>query len=241
MVKRASRKASKGRGLGWKRGKPSIEGGLFISFEGGEGSGKTTQAKRLAQNLRDKGYDVVETHEPGGSPGGKILREVLLGGHAADQGPLAEACLLNSSRREHVDLVIEPALNANKVVICDRYADSTRVYQGYVGGLDGRTIQSMEATATKGLMPKVTFIIDIPTDVAEARRKARLGEKGDADDRFEKEDAAFHGKVREGFRWVGHDEPERCVVIDGSPDEASVAKEVAKKVAKVMRARGIPA
>ncbi|MEM6710922.1 MAG: dTMP kinase [Pseudomonadota bacterium] len=197
--------------------------GFFISFEGGEGSGKTTQAKILANRLRDDGYDVVKTHEPGGSPGGKILREVLLGGHAAEEGSLAEACLLNSSRREHVDLVIEPALKAGKTVVCDRYADSTRVYQGYVGGLDRDTVLGMEAIATKGLLPDVTVIIDIPMDIAETRRKTRLADKDDADDRFEKETREFHEKVREGFRTIAADEPKRCIIIDGSLDEKSVS------------------
>ena len=210
-------------------------GGFFISFEGGEGSGKSTQAKRLAETLRAEGYDLVATHEPGGSPGGRILREVLLGGHAAAKGPLAEACLLTAARREHVDLVIRPALGDNRIVICDRYADSTRVYQGFVGGLDPDTIANLEKVATDGIMPELTIVLDVTAEAADARRRARLSEKGDADDRFEKEDAVFHEKVREGFRSLCKSEPGRCACIDGSgmPDA------VARAIRDLVRQRGL--
>jgi dTMP kinase len=199
------------------------KGGFFISFEGGEGSGKSTQAAMLGEQLRLEGYDVLETREPGGSPAGMIVREVLLGGHAAEKGPLAEACLLTSARREHVDLVIRPALAKDQVVICDRFADSTRIYQGYVGGLLSQTIDQLEAVATDGLMPEVTFVLDVSADVAMSRRKARLSSKGDADDRFEKEDQSFHDKVAKGFRWLCDTYPQRCLLIDGSGKPNAVA------------------
>ncbi len=198
-------------------------GGYFISFEGGEGSGKSTQAAMLGETLREEGYDVLETREPGGSPGGKIVREVLLGGHAAEKGPLAEACLLTSARREHVDLVIKPALASNQVVVCDRFADSTRIYQGYVGGLLPETIDQLEAIATDGLMPEVTYVLDVDADVSKTRRKARLSTKDDGDDRFEKEDQSFHDKVSEGFRWLCDTFPKRCILIDGAGKPNTVA------------------
>ncbi|MFK7792047.1 MAG: dTMP kinase [Devosiaceae bacterium] len=201
-----------------KSAKPAkqFKDGYFISFEGGEGSGKSTQSALLAETLRSEGYEVVETHEPGGSPGGKIVREVLLGGHAIDKGPLAEACLLTSARREHVDSVIKPALKAGKIVLCDRFADSTRVYQGYVGGLPDETINRLEAVATAGEKPRITFVLDVDKLVANGRRIARLAEKGDANDRFEREDQSFHDKVGEGFRKLCQNNPERCVLVDGN-------------------------
>jgi dTMP kinase len=199
------------------------EGGYFISFEGGEGSGKSTQAALLGEQLRSEGYDVLETREPGGSPGGRIVREVLLGGHAADKGPLAEACLLTSARREHVDHVIRPALAKDQIVICDRFADSTRIYQGYVGGLPMETIDRLEEVATDGLLPRTTYVLDVDARTAKERRQARLAEKGDADDRFEKEGQGFHDRVAEGFRWLCKTYPQRCVLIDGAGKPANVA------------------
>lgn len=211
------------------------EGGYFISFEGGEGSGKSTQAAILGETLRDEGYDVLETREPGGSPGGKVVREVLLGGHAAEKGPLAEACLLTSARREHVEMVIKPALANNQVVLCDRFADSTRVYQGFVGGLTAETIDQLEAVATDGLLPHVTFVLDVSAKTAQARRQARLSTKGDAEDRFEKEDQSFHDKVAEGFRQLCLSNVQRCMLIDGN----GKPKTVALTIRDSLRLRGL--
>ena len=199
------------------------KGGFFISFEGGEGSGKSTQAALLGEQLRTEGYDVLETREPGGSPAGMIVREVLLGGHAADKGPLAEACLLTSARREHVDLVIRPALARNQIVICDRFADSTRVYQGYVGGLPTATIDRLEQVATDGLLPEVTYVLDVNTYVARDRRLQRLTTKGDGEDRFEKESHDFHDRVADGFRKLCKDNAGRCFLIDGNAKPRNVA------------------
>jgi dTMP kinase len=119
--------------------------------------------------------------------------------------------------------VIRPALAKDQVVICDRFADSTRIYQGYVGGLLSQTIDQLEAVATDGLMPEVTFVLDVSADVAMSRRKARLSSKGDADDRFEKEDQSFHDKVAKGFRWLCDTYPQRCLLIDGSGKPNAVA------------------
>lgn len=213
----------------------TVPGGLFISLEGGEGTGKSTQAAKLADQLRDEGYDVVVTREPGGTPAGAVVREVLLSGHGASLGPLAEASLLTSARRDHVDHLIVPSLQAGKVVICDRFADSTRIYQGYVGGLPKETIDQLEHVATNGVLPTTTLVLDVDTETANTRRQARLVTKNDADDRFEKEDAAFHAKVREGFRWLSETFPERCVLIDasGTPDDA------AQRIRDSLRLRGL--
>lgn len=215
--------------------KAKLPEGYFISFEGGEGSGKSTQSGLLAQTLREEGYDVLETHEPGGSPGGKIVREVLLGGFAMDKGPLAEACLLTSARREHVDTVIRPALAAGKIVLCDRYADSTRIYQGYVGGLDDETIDRLEAVATDGLMPRVTFVMEVDRMVANGRRLARLSQKGDGNDRFEREDQTFHDKVTEGFDRLCKAQPERCLPTNGN----GKPKDVSQSIRDVLRFRDL--
>lgn len=209
--------------------------GFFITFEGGEGSGKSTQAALLAEQLRAEGYLVLETREPGGSAGGAIIREVLLGGHALQKGPLAEACLLTSARREHVDLVIKPALANGAIVLCDRFADSTRVYQGYVGGLDAGTIAALEDVATNGLVPRLTFVIDVDPKTAKARRQARKLQKGDADDRFEKESDSFHQKIADGFRTLCEREQARCVLIDGS----GKPKAIAQAIRDIARLRGI--
>jgi dTMP kinase len=203
-----------------------LPNGCFITFEGGEGSGKSTQSDLLAKTLRKEGYDVLETHEPGGSQGGKIVREVLLGGFAVDKGPLAEACLLTSARREHVDTVIRPALAAGKVVLCDRYADSTRVYQGYVGGLPADTIDRLESVATDGLLPRITFVLETDQMVANGRRIARLAQKGDANDRFEREDQSFHDKVAEGFRKLCQQQPGRCILTDGNAKPAVISQTI---------------
>ncbi|MGD1887482.1 MAG: dTMP kinase [Cohaesibacteraceae bacterium] len=213
----------------------TLPGGLFITLEGGEGSGKSTQAKNLAAQLCEEGYDVIATHEPGGTPAGAVVREVLLSGHGADLGPLAEASLLTSARRDHVDHLIAPALLDGKIVVCDRFADSTRIYQGYVGGIPMHTIDQMEQVATDGLMPATTLVLDVDAETADERRKARLAVKQDADDRFEKEDASFHAKVRQGFRWLCKRFPDRCVLIDasGTPDKVSQA------VRDAMRLRGL--
>lgn len=195
----------------------------FISFEGGEGSGKSTQAAILANHLQAQGHNVLATHEPGGSPAGAVLREVLLAGHAAGKGALAEACLLTSARREHVDLVIRPALDKGKTVVCDRYCDSTRIYQGFVGAVPMETIDKLESVATDGVMPDCTLVFDVSADVANARRQARLSVKDDGDDRFERENADFHAKVAEGFRWLCQAYPGRCVKIDADGSEVEVA------------------
>lgn len=195
----------------------------FISFEGGEGSGKSTQAAILAKYLQAQGHSVLATHEPGGSPAGAVLREVLLAGHAAGQGALAEACILTSARREHVDYVIAPALDTGKTVVCDRYCDSTRIYQGYVGGVPMETIDRLERVATNGVMPDCTLVFDVSASVANERRQARLSVKEDGDDRFERENEDFHAKVAEGFAWLCDAYPGRCVKIDADGSEAEVA------------------
>lgn len=196
--------------------------GFFITFEGGEGAGKSTQIDRLAQRLRQLGRIVVVTREPGGSPGGEAVRHVLLSGAAEPFGPKAEAMLFAAARADHVDAVIRPGVEAGKVVLCDRYLDSSRVYQGMTGELDAGFMQALEATAIDGMMPDLTLILDIDPKLGLTRANQRRG-SGQAD-RFEKEALAIHRARRKGFLAIAAAEPRRCAVIDASKDVELTSK-----------------
>jgi dTMP kinase len=198
--------------------------GRFITFEGGEGTGKSTHAALLAQHLRAFGIAVVLTREPGGSPGAEIIRHVLLSGAAKPLGPHAEAILFAAARDDHVRATIEPALAAGRWVVCDRFTDSTRVYQGTVGHVDPLLIQGLERVTIGDLKPDVTFILDVPADVGLARAQKRRGE-GEAD-RFEQEQVDFHEKLRDGFLVIGASDPNRCVLIDATAPKAEVAERI---------------
>ena len=187
--------------------------GHFITFEGGEGSGKSTHAATLAQRLKSIGLDVVLTREPGGSTGAEIIRHILLSGIAKPLGAETEAILFAAARDDHVRNTILPALNAGKWVICDRFIDSTRVYQGTLGNVDQRLIRSLERVTVGPAVPELTFILDVPAQVGLARAKSRRGK--DAADRFEGESLEFHEKLRQAYRVLAAEEPKRCIVIDG--------------------------
>ncbi len=198
--------------------------GKFITFEGGEGTGKSTQAGLLAHKLEGLGLGVLVTREPGGSPGAEIIRHVLLSGAAKPLGAEAEAMLFAAAREDHVRCTIEPALAAGKWVVCDRFADSTRVYQGALGQVDRRLIKGLERVSIGDLLPDLTLILDVPVDVALERLTLRRGDA--APDRFEAENVEFHEKLREAFRALAADEPERCVIIDASVPRVQVAKDI---------------
>ena len=197
--------------------------GRFITFEGGEGAGKSTQARMLADALADLGVAVLRTREPGGAPGAEVLRDLLLSGAVAWSAP-AEALLHFAARAEHVEQSIRPALAAGIWVVCDRFADSTMAYQGYGQGAD----RSMIATLTSliGLVPDVTIVLDVSDAVALGRLKSR----GGASDRYERLDAAFHARVNEGFRAIAGAAPERCVVVPADDSEAGVHAAVMRAV-----------
>jgi dTMP kinase len=198
--------------------------GKFITFEGGEATGKSTQAAMLALRLEALGLGVLLTREPGGSLGAEIIRHVLLSGAAKPLGPEAEAMLFAAARDDHVRCAIEPALAAGKWVICDRFADSTRVYQGTLGAVDRRLIKGLERVSIGDLSPDLTLVLDVPVDVAIERS---AGRRGDAEpDRFEAEDRDFHQKLRDAFRALAAEEPERCVIIDTDAPRQKVAKEI---------------
>jgi dTMP kinase len=209
--------------------------GKFITFEGGEGTGKSTQAAMLARRLEALGIAVLLTREPGGSPGAEIIRHVLLSGAAKPLGPEAEAMLFAAARQDHVNCAILPALRSGKWVVCDRFFDSTRVYQGALGQVDWRIIKALERASIGDLRPDLTFVLDLPVELGLQRREQRSGDV--APDRFEAEDLEFHEELRQAYLALGVREPERCVVIDAGGSK----EEIAKKVWNVVAARFDPA
>ncbi|SON55922.1 Thymidylate kinase [Hartmannibacter diazotrophicus] len=197
--------------------------GRFITFEGGEGAGKSTQIAMLAAHLMTKGLTVNVTREPGGSPRAEAIREILLSGRARPLGPLGEAHLFAAARIDHIAETIRPALAQGQIVLCDRFVDSTRVYQGMSGGLDEATVADLEQAATGGLKPDLTFILDLPVSVGLARAARRSA----GPDRFEDDAVAIHEARRQGFLTVAASEPERCRVIDADRAADDVAREIA--------------
>jgi dTMP kinase len=189
--------------------------GRFITLEGGVGAGKTTQSALLTEALGARGVAVLRTREPGGSPGAELLRGILLGG-AIDWAPPAETLLHFAARAEHISKLIRPALEAGTWVVCDRFFDSTLAYQGYGQGADRDFIHAL--IGLLGIVPDLTIVLDVPEPVA-ARR---LRQRGGAADRYERLDAGFHGRVRQGFRDIATAAPQRCVLLDASADIQTV-------------------
>jgi dTMP kinase len=188
--------------------------GIFITFEGGEGAGKSTQIARLAATLRARGHEVVLTREPGGSPGAEAVRHVILSGAAEPFGPAMEAVLFAAARADHVEQVIRPAVTRGAIVLCDRFVDSSRVYQGVTGGLEPGFMQALEMATVGATMPDLTILLDLDPEEGMRRAAARRGE--DAADRFEKEALDIQRRRREAFLDIARAEPERCVVIDAT-------------------------
>ncbi|MBK9083100.1 MAG: dTMP kinase [Rhizobiales bacterium] len=199
--------------------------GRFVTFEGGEGTGKSTQARRLAERLRaERGVAVVVTREPGGSPKAEAIRKVLLSGRAEAFGPTGEALLFAAARIDHLDVTIRPALSRGEWVVCDRFADSTRAYQGVLGSLDPELIASLERVAVGKTRPDLTLVMDLPAEIGLARAEARRGRE--AADRFEREGLATHKALRRAFLDIAAREPERCAVIDAGMSPEAVAEAV---------------
>jgi dTMP kinase len=190
--------------------------GLFVTFEGGEGSGKSTQLARLAARLRARGLDPVVTREPGGTPLAEGIRELLLD-PARRPGAMSEALLMEAARADLVAGLVRPALAAGRVVLCDRYDDSTLAYQGAGRGLDAGLLATLNRAATGGLTPDLTLLYDVPTQVGLGRRERAAGDTN----RLDREPADFHARVRQGFLDLAAAEPERWVVLDATvgPDE----------------------
>jgi dTMP kinase len=198
--------------------------GRFITFEGGEGSGKSTQIKKLAERLEAGKLRAIITREPGGSPGAEVIRHLLLSGMGKLLGPDAETLLFAAARDDHVRTVIQPALNQGTWVLCDRFSDSTRVYQGRVGNVAPGLLNAMERVTIGDLKPDLTIILDVPVEIGLKRAAARRGNA--APDRFESEDIKFHQKLRDAYREIAAAEPQRCVLIDASADPNAVAANV---------------
>lgn len=196
--------------------------GVFISFEGGEGGGKSTQLRRLADRLAGATREVVCTREPGGSPGGEAIRALLVTGAADRWSPVTETLLMYAARRDHIERVIWPALERGAVVLCDRFADSTRAYQGVGGGAPATLIDALETCVLEHLRPDLTLILDLPVEIGLARAIGR----GGAEARFESKDVAFHARLRAAFLAIAAAEPDRCRVLDAGADEDTVAASV---------------
>jgi dTMP kinase len=192
-----------------------VSPGRFITLEGGEGAGKTTQADLLAEALRQRNHRVLRTREPGGSPGAELLRGILLDG-SIDWSPQAETLLHFAARAEHVTKTVRPALDAGTWVVCDRFYDSTLAYQGYGQGADRSLIA--EQIRLLGSHPDLTLVLDVAEPVA----AARMGQRGGEADRYERLDVAFHSRVRQGFRDIAAANPARCILLDASGDIQSV-------------------
>ena len=196
--------------------------GHFITFEGGEGAGKSTQARRLAQALERQGHSVVITREPGGSPGAEDIRSLIVSGDTDRWAPLTETLLVFAARADHLERTIRPALGRGKWVICDRFVDSTFAYQGVGQGMDPATIGKLRDLVVGADMPALTLILDLPVETGLERAAAR----DHAEDRFERMGDSFHRKLRQAFLNLAAAEPDRCIVIDASQDEDAVAEAI---------------
>ncbi len=200
--------------------------GRFITFEGGEGTGKSTQARLLKERLENRGRRVVQTREPGGSPGAEQIRKLLVEGEPERWTPMTETLLFMAARNDHVARVIEPALSDGTWVICDRFLDSTLVYQGVARGLGLERVRALQTAALGELVPDLTLILDLPPDTGLARTQNRKG----AETRFERFEAEFHARLRAAFREIAEEEPGRCVLIDAGGSREAVASAIWRAV-----------
>ncbi len=215
--------------------KQAAKRGRFITFEGGEGAGKSTQINHLANCLERSGLEVTTTREPGGSPYAEALRKILLSGAAKALGSAGEAALFAAARSDHVDTVIRPALLAGRWVLCDRFIDSTRVYQGLDGETEPEVIRALERLAIDGLTPDLTLIIDIDVAAGLDRARSRGRAQGTDLDRFEDDELETHQKRRDAFLKIAAEEPDRCRVVDGDQSPELVARAIWQVVAETFQ------
>lgn len=204
--------------------------GRFITLEGGEGSGKTTQIKKLAAFLEGRGVDVVVTREPGGTPDAEKIRDLLVRRDGGDWSPMTECLLMFASRVQHVETLIMPALAVGKYVISDRFADSSRAYQAYGRGLPLDTVEQINRVSLGDFRPDLTFILDLPVEAGLARSGKRLAAEASAEDKFEGLGLEFHQRLRRGYLDIAAQEPQRCIVIDANRDIEDVAKDLQQQV-----------
>ena len=210
--------------------------GLFITFEGGEGSGKTTQVQLLKAWIKEnyEEFSLCVTREPGGTEDAEAIRELLLNGLAEKWQPATEAMLVSASRHEHVVHVIQPALQHGEIVICDRFIDSSHIYQGFVGGISSEVLDGLDKLSCNGLVPDLTLLLDVESTVGLARTVERGGSEG----RFEAKGETFHEKVRQGFLARARNEPNRIVKIDAARPAEDVARDVISEVKQLLTAHG---
>ena len=205
--------------------------GKFLSIEGGEGAGKSTQVRRLADELRARGLDVIVTREPGGSEGGEAIRELLMQGEVKRWSSHTEALLFAAARADHVEKVIQPALGIGTWVISDRFIDSSRAYQGVAGGIDDAAVLALHAFGSRGLLPDRTLVLEVPPEIGAERAAAR---DGAAADRFAARERAFHDDVAAAFRRFAAAEPDRVRLIDAGGDVDTVAAGVTEAIADLL-------
>ena len=202
--------------------------GKFITFEGGEGTGKTTQIKHLARKLTDRGLHVMQTREPGGSQLAERIRKVLLNGLDERLDSFAEAVLFSAARDDHLTKIVRPSLSAGSWIVCDRFIDSTLAYQGMLGGVSQEVLDSLNELIVRNTRPHYTIILDMSVEKSLARVKARNGTKNST--QYDVMDINYHRKIREAFLDIAEMEPDRCVVIDASGTQAHVANKIWKAV-----------
>ncbi len=221
--------------------KPRSQKGVFISFEGTEGSGKTTQCRRLAQSLRTQGYQVIETREPGGTPMAEAIRKLLLSssnskGHTESITASCESMLILAARSQHITHVIQPALAKGTIVICDRFFDSTLAYQGYARGADKAFLYDAQKFVANGLQPDLTFFLDLPVKIGLARRQRAKDQN-----RLDRESLSFHQRVRRGFLALGKEHPTRIHTIDATQSAQAMANDIQSKTEKIIhRKKSLP-
>lgn len=207
--------------------------GLFISFEGGDGAGKSSQIRRLADHLRHAGWTVLVTREPGGTEGAEAIRKLLVEGGADRWNPMSEALMMYAARADHLNRVIRPALARGEAVISDRFADSTMAYQGIAGALGAAPIRKLHELVIGGDDPDLTIILDVPVETG----LARAGGRGSSESRFESKGAAYQETVRQAFLAIARENRERCRVVDATADEVSVFRSVAAIVDALLTSR----
>jgi dTMP kinase len=206
--------------------------GTFISFEGGEGTGKSTQIRHLSLTLTERRIPHIVTREPGGSPGAEQIRDLLVTGGADRWSPLSETLLFYAARVDHWHKVIRPALDDGKLVLCDRFADSTMAYQAYAGGMERERIEQLHALVLAGVKPDLTIILDLDPGSGLARAQARPG----AEARFESKGLAFHERLRAGFLDIARRDPARCRVLDADRPVDAIAADIIRLVDERLQA-----
>ncbi len=209
-----------------------VVAGKFVTFEGGEGTGKSTQTALLAQRLENSGFEIVKTREPGGTPGAEIMRHLLKSGAIEPLGTFAEAVIVSAARDDHLRQLIRPNLAKGRWVICDRFADSTRVYQGAVGGLEPGLVNAMERVIVGSTQPDLTILLDAPAETGMKRAKERSKKtNGDVPaDRFEQQDIAFHKKLRVAFLKLAKEDPDRVIVVDATESKQDISRTIWESV-----------